>query len=220
MMKVVELKKSFGDSSRKIEVLKNISFEIQKGETLALTGKSGCGKSTLLSLLSGLDTPDSGEIIIEGKKLSALSQRELHTFRSHSMGIVFQQFHLVSTLTALENILLPLEILGHKDAHKIALGLLEEIGLNGRGHHLPHELSGGECQRVAIARALAIKPQIIFADEPSGNLDEETGNAVMNLLFNLVKEKGTTLVLVTHDRDLAERCHRKIRLEFGEMKCY
>lgn len=217
MMKVTNLRKSYGQGEAKVEVLKGINLEISKGETLALIGKSGSGKSTLLSLLAGLDKADTGEILVQGQKISSMSERELTHFRAHHMGIVFQQFHLVSTLTALENVLLPLELLKRQGALETARNLLESVGLSHRSHHLPSELSGGESQRVAIARAVAIRPAILFADEPSGNLDEDTGDRVMELLFKMVADTGTTLVLVTHDQDLAKKCSRIIHLEHGSL---
>lgn len=217
MMEVINLRKSFGQGDSKIEVLKGINLTILKGERLALIGKSGSGKSTLLSLMAGLDSPDMGEIIVQGQNISSMNERDLTNFRARHMGIVFQQFHLVSTLTALENVLLPLELLRRSNAMTIAKNLLDNVGLTHRAHHLPSQLSGGESQRVAIARALAINPSILFADEPSGNLDEETGEKVMDLLFKMVQETGTTLVLVTHDQDLARKCSRIIHLEHGSL---
>ncbi len=214
---VRNLRKSYGQGEAKVEVLKGIDLAITKGETLALIGKSGSGKSTLLSLLAGLDQSDEGEIIIAGKSISSMNEKELTGFRASHMGIVFQQFHLVSTLTALENVLLPLELLKRAGAQDTAKNLLESVGLSHRSHHLPSQLSGGESQRVAIARALAISPSILFADEPSGNLDEETGDKVMDLLFGMVTKTGTTLVLVTHDQDLAKRCKRVVHLEHGSL---
>jgi putative ABC transport system ATP-binding protein len=217
MMRVENLRKSFGQGGSSVEVLKGINLIVEVGETVSLTGKSGSGKSTLLSLLAGLDSPDAGEIFLKGTALSKMSERELTAFRAANMGIVFQQFHLVSTLTALENVLLPLELSKRPDAFKIASDLLEKVGLSHRAHHLPSQLSGGESQRVAIARALAIRPAILFADEPSGNLDEETGQKVMQILFTMVKETKTTLVLVTHDPDLARKCSRIVHLEHGSL---
>lgn len=217
MMKIQDLKKSYGQGQSRVEVLKGLNFEINSGETVALVGKSGSGKSTLLSLLAGLDTPDSGKITINEKEISHLREKELIQFRASHIGIVFQQFHLVSTLTALENVLLPLELLKRENAREEAQKLLEAVGLTHRLDHLPSELSGGESQRVAIARALAIRPALLFADEPSGNLDEETGEKVMDLLFKLVEETRTTLVLVTHDPELARRCSRVIHLEHGSL---
>jgi putative ABC transport system ATP-binding protein len=214
---VRNLKKSFGHGEGKVEVLKNINLEIFSGETVALTGKSGSGKSTLLSLLSGLDAPNEGDIFIDGENLPQMPEKELTRFRACRMGIIFQQFHLVSTLTAYENVLLPLELMKHPKARIRALELLESVGLSHRSKHLPSELSGGECQRVALARALAISPSILFADEPSGNLDEETGGKVMDLLFRMVETTKTTLILVTHDTDLAQRCSRVVHLEHGSL---
>ncbi len=217
MMRVQGIRKSFGEGKGKLEVLKGIDFEIASGETVALVGKSGSGKSTLLSLLAGLESPDEGVISIDERKITSLSERELTEFRAANIGIVFQQFHLISTLTALENVLLPMELLKKKNAMEEAQRLLQAVGLFERKEHLPSELSGGESQRVAIARALGPKPKLLFADEPSGNLDEETGEKVMDLLFDLVKETKTTLVLVTHDPDLASRCSRTIHLEHGSL---
>jgi putative ABC transport system ATP-binding protein len=167
--------------------------------------------------MAGLDKVDSGEIWIQGQPINNLSEKDLTRFRAKTMGIVFQQFHLVSTLSALENVLLPLNLLKAENALATATKLIEQVGLSHRAHHLPSELSGGESQRVAIARALATRPAVLFADEPSGNLDEETGEKVMDLLFQMVKETGTTLVLVTHDHDLAKKCSRMIQLEHGSL---
>jgi putative ABC transport system ATP-binding protein len=217
MMNLIDVKKSFGHGPSKLDVLKGINLTLQPGETLALVGKSGSGKSTLLSLMAGLDKVDSGEIWIQGRCHSHLSESELTQFRARHMGIVFQQFHLVSTLTAFENVLLPLTLLKHPEAKEVAFKLIDQVGLSARSNHLPSELSGGESQRVAIARALSIRPAILFADEPSGNLDEETGAKVMDLLFEMVHLTHTTLVLVTHDKDLAARCSRVIHLEHGSL---
>ena len=217
MMNIVNVKKSYGQASSRVEVLKGINLKIESGETLALVGKSGSGKSTLLSLMAGLDQVDSGEIWIQEKCINKLSEKELTLFRAQNIGIVFQQFHLVSTLTALENVLLPLNILKNPNALEIATKLIDQVGLSHRSHHLPSELSGGESQRVAIARALSTSPAILFADEPSGNLDEETGVKVMDLLFEMVKQTKTTLILVTHDMDLAKKCSRMILLEHGSL---
>jgi putative ABC transport system ATP-binding protein len=217
MMNIVNVKKSYGQASSRVEVLKGINLKIQSGETLALVGKSGSGKSTLLSLMAGLDQVDSGEIWIQEKCINKLSEKDLTLFRAQNIGIVFQQFHLVSTLSALENVLLPLNILKNPHALEIATKLIDQVGLSHRSHHLPSELSGGESQRVAIARALSTSPAILFADEPSGNLDEETGVKVMDLLFEMVKQTKTTLILVTHDMDLAKKCSRMILLEHGSL---
>lgn len=217
MMQVRGIRKSFGEGKGRLEVLRGIDFDIEAGESVALVGKSGSGKSTLLSLLAGLESPDSGTISVDGKDLTRLSEKELTVFRSQNIGIVFQQFHLISTLSAYENVLLPMELLKRTDASAEALRLLGAVGLTERREHLPSELSGGESQRVAIARALGPRPKLLFADEPSGNLDEETGEKVMDLLFDLVRETKTTLVLVTHDLDLASRCSRTIHLEHGSL---
>ena len=217
MMTVIGLRKCYGAGESRVEVLKGLDFTIQTGEQVALTGKSGSGKSTLLSLMAGLDSPDSGTISIDQQNISLMNERDLTSYRARHIGIVFQQFHLVSTLTAFENVLLPLEILKMDKARQRAISLLESVGLSHRIDHLPSQLSGGESQRVAIARALSTNPAILFADEPSGNLDEETGDMVMGLLFDLVKKSGTTLVLVTHDPDLAAKCERIIHLEHGKL---
>ncbi len=217
MMVISDLTKSFGKGTSKVDVLKGIQLSVNSAESIALLGKSGSGKSTLLSLMAGLDHPDKGLITIDGQDITKMSEKDLTFFRAKFMGIVFQQFHLVSTLTAYENVLLPLELMGVANAADRARELLKEVGLSHRADHLPSELSGGESQRVAIARALASKPKILFADEPSGNLDEETGAMVMDLLFKLVKGSETTLILVTHDQDLARRCQRIIHLEHGSL---
>jgi putative ABC transport system ATP-binding protein len=216
MMRIRGLKKGFGAGASRIEVLRGIDLEISAGTT-ALIGKSGSGKSTLLSLMAGLEAPDAGEVLIEGKDITRMGESELGRFRAAHMGIVFQQFHLVSTLTALENVALPLELLKRPQAREESAALLESVNLGHRLDHLPSQLSGGESQRVAIARALAPRPSLIFADEPSGNLDEETGEKVMNLLFSMVAERGATLVLVTHDPELAARCARVVHLEHGTL---
>jgi putative ABC transport system ATP-binding protein len=218
MMKLINVRKSYGPPEARVEVLKGINLTIEAGEVLALTGKSGSGKSTLLSLMAGLDEVDSGEIWVEDKCISSMSEKEMARYRALHMGIVFQQFHLVSTLTALENVMLPLSILKRADAHFRAMELLEQVGLSHRVNHLPSELSGGECQRVALARALITAPSLLFADEPSGNLDEENGAKVMDLLFQLVEKTKTTLVLVTHDNDLARRSSRIVHLEHGSLE--
>jgi putative ABC transport system ATP-binding protein len=209
------VKKSYGSGETRVEVLKQISLEINSGESVALIGRSGSGKSTLLSLLAGLDRPDAGDIFVEGENIALMTEKELTQFRASKMGIVFQQFHLVSTLTAIENVMLPLEILKIPDAFHKANNLLQSVGLSHRRDHLPSQLSGGESQRVAIARALATNPGILFADEPSGNLDEDTGSTVMDLLFQMVEKTKTTLILVTHDQELAQRCRRIVHLEHG-----
>jgi putative ABC transport system ATP-binding protein len=184
---------------------------------MAILGRSGSGKSTLLSLLAGLDQPDAGQILCAGTDITKLAEKPLALFRGKTMGIVFQQYHLISHLTALENVSLPLEILKEHDCQARAIQAIEKVGLEDRLGHFPHQLSGGEKQRVALARAMVTNPRIILADEPSGNLDTSTGEKVMDLLFNLVEDIGTTLVLVTHNEELAARCHEQTRLGNGQL---
>ena len=200
-----------------MEVLEHLSMQANAGEKLAILGPSGCGKSTLLSLLAGLDKPDVGTVELEGKNLAKLSEDERSRLRSEKIGIVFQQYHLMRNLTAIENVGLPMEILGLADYAERARMALKEVGLSHRVAHFPSEMSGGECQRVAIARALVTRPSLVLADEPSGNLDQKTGDEVMDLLFNLCKEHRLTLVLVTHNRELAKRCDRALLLKDGAL---
>ena len=214
---VKNLTKSHLQATRKITVLSGLNLEVLRAETVAIVGKSGSGKSTLLALLAGLDNPDEGQVILNGQTLSGLNETSMARLRARSMGIIFQQFQLVQTLTALENVMLPAEILGDKKNEEKAKELLRAVGLGERMNHFPSQLSGGEQQRVAIARALAGTPQIILADEPTGNLDNETGISVMDLLFGLLKEKDIALVLVTHDPDCADRCTRVLTLEQGKL---
>jgi putative ABC transport system ATP-binding protein len=218
MMRLKDIKKTFKTGSHSVEVLKGINLEVREGETIALLGRSGSGKSTLLSILGGVEHPDFGEVWFNDLCLNKLKDQELVKFRSQNIGIIFQQFHLVSSLTAIENVLLPLSLAKNIQAYKIASKLISDVGLSDRSDHLPSQLSGGESQRVAIARALAVNPKLLLADEPSGNLDEETGEKVMDLLFGMVKELKTTLVLVTHDKEIAKRCDRIINLEHGSIK--
>jgi putative ABC transport system ATP-binding protein len=198
-----------------VEVLEHLSMQANPGEKLAILGPSGCGKSTLLSLLAGLDKPDVGTVELEGKNLAKLSEDERSRLRSEKIGIVFQQYHLMRNLTAIENVGLPMEILGLADYAERARIALKEVGLSHRVAHFPSEMSGGECQRVAIARALVTRPSLVLADEPSGNLDQKTGDEVMDLLFKLCTEHRLTLVLVTHNRELAKRCDRALLLKGG-----
>ncbi len=200
-----------------LQVLTDVDFSIDRQETTAIVGQSGSGKTTLLSLIAGLDRPDSGRIILDDRDLSGMNQDRLSRYRARKIGIIFQQFHLMPHLTARENISLPLEI--HKSDHirERTDVMLEQVGLSDRQHHLPGQLSGGECQRVAIARALVIKPSLLLADEPTGNLDTTTGEIVANLLFDLVEKDEKSMVLVTHNPDLAARCHRVCRLEKGRL---
>ena len=216
-LKAVNLCKAHHQAGNRIGVLEGLAFEVNPGETVAIVGKSGSGKSTLLSLLGGLDQPDSGEVWLAGEKLTGLGETALARMRARSMGIIFQQFQLVQTLTALENVMLPAEILGDKDVRQRAEKLLADVGLSHRQYHLPNQLSGGEQQRVAIARALAGAPQVLLCDEPTGNLDVETGTHVMDVLFELARQKSAALVLVTHDSEVARRCSRVLRLEKGRL---
>lgn len=190
-------------------------MEIRAGESVAILGQSGSGKTTLLSLLAGLELPDEGEVVFDGKNLSTLSADGLARLRGRSMGIIFQEYHLVPSLTARENVTLPLEILGDRNPGAKADALLDRVGLTPRSKHYPHQLSGGEQQRVAIARALSTSPRLLFADEPTGNLDESTAEEVESLIFSLIVEQGLTAVVVTHNRELAGRCSRILTLHLG-----
>jgi putative ABC transport system ATP-binding protein len=209
------IKKYFVQGTNTIHVLENIDFEIQDGEVIALLGKSGSGKTTILSLLSGLEKPNSGTIKINDVDLTSMSEDDLCDWRAKNLGIVFQQFHLVPHLTALENVSLSMEISG-KENQVIAKDWLKKVGLNERENHYPSTLSGGEQQRVAIARALAFTPSLLIADEPTGNLDVETGNEIVNLLFEIVKKNKTTMIFVTHDEELAQKADRIIRISGGK----
>ncbi|WP_097461856.1 ABC transporter ATP-binding protein [Mangrovitalea sediminis] len=200
-----------------LTILQGVNLEIKAGESVAIVGRSGSGKTTLLGLLAGLDVPSEGTVILAGSELTRLSEDERATLRSRYVGFVFQSFQLLPALTALENVQLPLELRGDKDAEKRARQLLERVGLGDRLSHRPRQLSGGEQQRVAIARAFASDPRILFADEPTGNLDTETGAEIVELLMTLNREEGTTLVLVTHDTQLAARCSRQLRMEAGRL---
>jgi len=218
LLKVEGLSKDYLQGESKVAALKDVSFQVEKGETLAIVGTSGSGKTTLLSLLAGLEEASSGKIWIGKSCLSTMSEKALSEFRAQQMGIVFQEFHLMSHLTALENVSLPLEIIGRSGIRdKAAMGL-EQVGLGHRLNHRPGQLSGGECQRVAIARALVARPQILLADEPSGNLDTETGDKIMKLLFDLVATTEMTLILVTHNPKHADLCKRHIILDAGQIR--
>ncbi len=201
-----------------LTILKDISLTVHQGESLAIVGRSGSGKSTLLGLLAGLDTPSSGSILLAGQGLEQLNEDERAAVRAQHVGFVFQSFQLLNSLTALENVMLPIELKQMPNARIQATELLKRVGLSHRLTHYPTQLSGGEQQRVAIARAFAAEPSILFADEPTGNLDHATGNMVTQLLFDLNQEAGTTLVLVTHDPNLAARCQQQISLEAGKIQ--
>ncbi len=198
-----------------VEVLKDLNLQMELGDTLAILGQSGSGKSTLLTLLAGLDGPSSGSIVLNGQNMQKLSEEQLSKFRAQNIGIIFQQFHLMSHLTALENVSLPLDLFKDKAAIAKANSALEQVGLAKRKDHFPHQLSGGECQRVAIARAMVVRPAILLADEPTGNLDSTTGAYVTDMIFDLVKEHHMTMLFVTHNEQLAKRCGREKRLQGG-----
>ncbi len=208
---------SLGQGAARVHILKGIDLNIGSGEAIGLIGPSGCGKSTLLMVMAGLERADAGTVSVAGEELSALDEDALARFRGRNVGIVFQSFHLIPTMTALENVAVPLELAGVTDANERAQAELEGVGLGERIHHYPAQLSGGEQQRVAVARALAPNPAILVADEPTGNLDEDTGRQIVDLLFAGHEKRGTTLVLVTHDPALAQRCGRVVRLRSGNI---
>jgi len=198
-----------------LTILSDVSFKISAGESVAVVGPSGAGKSTLLALLAGLDLPTKGHVVLNAANLSSLDEDGRAQLRAESVGFVFQSFHLVPSLNALENVMLPLELAGQRNARSAALEIIRKVGLEERWSHYPAQLSGGEKQRVAIARAFATEPAVLFADEPTGNLDSRTGANIMNLMFELNRSSSTTLVLVTHDQNLAERCDRILSLDVG-----
>ena len=217
VLEVRGLSKQVSSPEGTLAILDNVEFSIGRGETVAVMGASGAGKSTLLALLAGLDTPTAGSVRLAGHDLGTLDEDGRAAVRARHVGFVFQSFHLVPSLTALENAMLPLELAGRRDARATALEVLGRVGLGERVGHYPRQLSGGEQQRVAIARAFVTRPDVLFADEPTGNLDAATGARVVDLLFGLNREAGATLVLVTHDRALADRCGRVIRLDAGRV---
>lgn len=217
MIKTENLQKRVPMAGIELEILKGINLEIKSGESVAIVGASGSGKSTLLGLLAGLDEASGGRVIIGGTELGLLDEDGRAVFRSQQVGFVFQAFQLLPALTALENVMLPLELKGQADARQQAEYFLDRVQLRPRLDHYPRQLSGGEQQRVAIARAFAATPAILFADEPTGNLDTTTGSHIIELLFELNQEQGTTLVLVTHDQALAQRCERRLLLEAGAL---
>ncbi len=214
-MSVDRLTKRVALESTQLTILQDISFEIKSGESVAIVGSSGSGKSTLLGLLAGLDAPTSGHVTINGQALFSLDEDGRAALRGRSMGFVFQSFQLLPMLTALENVMLPIELLGGLEARSRAQHILERVGLGQRYAHYPRQLSGGEQQRVAIARAFVTEPALLLADEPTGNLDSATGAKIIELLFTLNRERGTTLLLVTHDAALAQRCGRTLHLDAG-----
>ncbi len=217
MLEVKNLTKTYNSGSKALTVLDDVSFVIQPGETFSIVGPSGSGKTTLLGLCAGLDRASNGSVILNGINLDNLSEDERAAVRNEHVGFIFQNFQLIPTLTALENVMIPMELRGEKNAAKTATDLLERVGLASRKNHYPTQLSGGEQQRVSLARAFSNRPKILFADEPTGNLDEETSQKVEALLFDLNKDAGTTLVLVTHDLELAKRTQKIIKLRGGKL---
>jgi putative ABC transport system ATP-binding protein len=217
ILKINGLEKIYSSGNKQLTVLKDISFAIEKGQTFSIVGPSGSGKTTLLGLCAGLDQVNSGSVELCGEDLNVLNEDQRAQLRNREVGFIFQNFQLLPTLTALENVSVPLELQGNKEATKKSMTLLKKVGLGDRFDHYPSQLSGGEQQRVALARAFANAPSILFADEPTGNLDEETGEKVIQLLFELNKEAGTTLVIITHDMDLANRTQQILRLKGGQI---
>jgi putative ABC transport system ATP-binding protein len=217
IIKIENLHLSLVGGGGPVNILCGVDLEVERGETLSIVGPSGAGKTTLLMALSGLERPTSGSVLINGFDLGAADEDELARFRRRQIGIVFQSFHLISTMTALENVALPLEFAGEKNALPLAAEALDATGLAARMHHLPGQLSGGEQQRVALARAFVARPSLILADEPTGNLDQETGQKVTKLLFDLQRQFNTTLLLVTHDAQLAVRCCRSLLMARGTL---
>ncbi|MCZ8292805.1 MAG: ABC transporter ATP-binding protein [Hylemonella sp.] len=215
IISVEHVLKSVTDSTGTLDILRDIHFSVPPRQTLAIVGASGSGKSTLLSIMAGLDTPSSGTVRLDGQDMFALNEDERAALRAQKLGFVFQSFQLLGHLTALENVMLPLELAGRKDARKAATEMLDRVGLGQRLGHYPKVLSGGEQQRVALARAFVVQPAVLLADEPTGSLDYATGETVMELMFALNREQGTTLVLVTHDTGIAQRCERRITIEAG-----
>jgi len=215
VLEAVGISKEVSSPEGSLTILSDVSFSIAAGESVAIVGPSGAGKSTLLALLAGLDLPTRGHVVLDGANLSDLDEDGRARVRADSVGFVFQSFHLLPSLNALENVMLPLELAGNDDPRGKSLGIIDKVGLTERWRHYPAQLSGGEKQRVAIARAFAAEPAVLFADEPTGNLDSNTGNNIMELMFELNRSSSTTLVLVTHDLSLADRCDRILRLDAG-----
>ncbi len=217
ILNLQQVSKTFKSGNRILTVLENISFSVPDGTTLSIVGPSGSGKTTLLGLCAGLDRCTSGSIELHNNPLEKLNEDQLASVRNKYIGFIFQNFQLMSTLTAIENVMVPLELRGEKKVRARSMDLLDKVGLADRSHHYPAQLSGGEQQRVSVARAFANRPRILFADEPTGNLDVETSNKIINLIFELNKEAGTTLLLVTHNAELAERTQRIIQLKGGKI---
>jgi putative ABC transport system ATP-binding protein len=217
MIVASNLSKRVSTSEGPLVILDDVSLQVSDGESIAIVGASGSGKSTLLGILAGLDTPTDGKVELNGKELTAMDEEGRAKVRADNVGFVFQSFQLLPGLTALENVMMPLELHGRSDAKEKGEAFLQRVGLQQRMHHYPKQLSGGEQQRVAIARAFASEPKVLFADEPTGNLDSATGLKVIDLLFDLNKEQGTTLILVTHEDRLAQRCQQRLELEGGRV---
>lgn len=218
MIEAVDLCKYVTSGDDTVKILQGVSFIAKDGESLAITGKSGSGKSTLLGLLAGLDLPSSGKVLINGQDISQMDEGQRAAVRAAHIGFVFQAFHLLPALTALENVRMPLDLRGDPEADTLARHFLDSVGLSHRADHFPRHLSGGEQQRVAIARAFASRPDILFADEPTGNLDDSTGTLIADLIFDLNQSAGTTLIMVTHDQRLAARCQRELVLRDGKLQ--
>ncbi|MCZ2153332.1 MAG: ABC transporter ATP-binding protein [Steroidobacteraceae bacterium] len=217
VLKAENITKEVTSPEGPLTIVRELSLEIAAGESVAIVGPSGAGKSTLLALLAGLDTPTSGRVLLAGEDLTALDEDGRARLRAERVGFVFQAFHLIPALTALENVMLPLELAGRRDAGALAAQTLERVGLGARTGHYPRQLSGGEQQRVALARAFVTRPTVLFADEPTGNLDSATGTRVCDLLFGMNRDLSTTVVLVTHDRALATRCGRVLHMDAGRL---
>lgn len=217
MISVSHVSKMVSDASGPLSILRDIDFSVGVGETVAILGASGSGKSTLLSIMAGLDTPSNGGVVLAGQNLFEMSEDERAAWRGQHLGFVFQNFQLMGHLTAQENVMLPLELAGTANASQLAKDILAQVGLAERLRHFPKVMSGGEQQRVALARAFVVQPQLLLADEPTGSLDAQTGESIMDLMLNMNKARGTTLILVTHDQKLAQRCDRTLTLEAGSL---
>jgi putative ABC transport system ATP-binding protein len=217
LIDVQQVSKTVADASGPLTILHEINFQLRARESVAIVGASGSGKSTLLSILAGLDVPSTGSVVVSGQDIFKISEDRRAEMRAQTMGFVFQSFQLLGNLTALENVMLPLELMGRNDARSAATAMLQRVGLQDRLGHYPKVLSGGEQQRVALARAFVVRPAVLLADEPTGSLDFATGDKVMGLMFDLNREAGTTLVLVTHDRGIAARCDRQLSIEAGRL---
>ena len=217
ILEVAHVSKSVTDATGTLDILRDIDFQLQRGETVAIVGASGSGKSTLLSIMAGLDTPTEGHVSLAGQQIFEMTEDQRAAWRGQKLGFVFQNFQLMGHLTALENVMLPLELSCIKDAAKLAKEILSQVGLAERLKHFPKVLSGGEQQRVALARAFVVQPQLLLADEPTGSLDAQTGESIMDLMLSMNHARGTTLILVTHDQKLAARCDRTLTLQAGQL---